>query len=85
MVSIGAPSGDGGHRAAIGRDGGQDTQGAWQGSYQVTIRPTGRCAPDAVRTGRQLNASARRPLEGDGEIESKSQTERTTSRIRILD
>jgi hypothetical protein len=60
-------------RAAIGRDGGQDTHGAWQGSYQVTIRPTGRCALEVVQAGRQLNASARRH-EGDGEIESRSQT-----------
>ncbi len=43
-----------------------------QGSYQVTIRPTGRCAPGAAKPGRQLNASAR--PESDGEIEGKSQT-----------
>lgn len=60
-------------RAAIGRDGGQDTQGAWQGSYQVTIRPTGRCAPDVVRDGRQLNASARRNR--GGEVISRGQAD----------
>jgi hypothetical protein len=62
-----------GDRAAIGRDGGQDTQGAWQGSYQVTIRPTGRCALGDARTGRQLNAGAHHQTPGGGEIESKSQ------------
>ena len=71
-------------RAAIGRDGGQDTQGAWQGSYQVTIRPTGRCAADATRDGRQLNASARRASRS-GEIESTSQTAPDVAGNDILD
>ena len=37
-----------------------------------SARPVGG-APDAARTGRQLNASARRPRPGSGEIESKGQ------------
>jgi hypothetical protein len=51
-----APSDDGGGRAAIGRDGGQDTQGAGQGSYQVTFaRPVGALFA-AAALARQINA-----------------------------
>jgi hypothetical protein len=62
-----------GDRAAIGRDGGQDTQGAWQGSYQVTIRPTGRCAPESSEPADSSTPVHTRPLADEGEIESKSQ------------
>ena len=71
-------------RAAIGRDGGQDTQGAWQGSiYQVTIRPTGRCAARADRNGRQLNANAPRARRGTSR--RRGQTDPDDASPAILD
>ncbi len=51
----------GAHRA--GRDGGQDTQGAGQGSYQVTsARPAGATSSPLPGLSRQINAKASLPL-----------------------
>jgi hypothetical protein len=55
-----------------------------QGSYQVTIRPTDRCAPGTARPGRQLNASARHPAVRAKSV-SRGQTESNSTGNDILD
>jgi hypothetical protein len=74
-----------GGSAAIGRDGGQDTHGAWQGSYQVTsARPVG--APlDTARPSRQINAKAPAPSVAKGRVVSTSQTQPDSIESGILD
>jgi hypothetical protein len=72
-------------RAAIGRDGGQDTQGAWQGSYQVTsARPVG-ALPGTARPGRQINASAPAPFKTRGEVVTLGQARSDSTEIAIID